>query len=129
MSIAQSGVLLLDILVPVRIVSEANSREHWRSASVRKKSHRSTAMLLCRAAHDWLAPNPSRNYRVLMTRIAPRTLDSDNLASGFKSCRDGIADAMGIDDGSPRIDWQCDQVKGEPHVYAARVRIWEVSNG
>ena len=124
-----TDVLLIDILVPVRIVSEANSRDHWRKSAVRKKSHRSTAMLLCRAAHNWQVPNPNRNYRVLMTRIAPRQLDDDNLASGFKATRDGIADAMGIDDGSPRIRWDYSQERGEPHVYAARVQIWEVRNG
>ena len=121
-----SDVLLIDVLVPVRIVSEANSREHWRKSAVRKKAHRSTAMLLCRAAHGWQVPTPGQRYRVLMTRIAPRQLDSDNLASGFKAARDGIADAMGIDDGSPLIDWQVAQEKGEPNVYAARVQIWEV---
>ncbi len=124
-----SDVLLIDILVPVRIVSEANQRGHWRKSAVRKKAHRSTAILLCRAAHNWQVPNPNKCYRVLMTRIAPRQLDDDNLASGFKACRDGIADAMGIDDGSPRIKWDYSQERGEPHVYAARVRIWEVRNG
>lgn len=121
-----SATLLIDVLVPVRIVSEANQRGHWRASAVRKKAHRSTAMLLCRAAHNWQVPNPNRSYRVLMTRIAPRVLDDDNLASGFKAARDGIADAMGIDDGSKRIKWEYDQQRGEPHTYAARVQIWSV---
>lgn len=127
-STASTGndVLLIDITVPVRLVSEANSHAHWRERQKRAKAHRSTAMLLCRAATEWQVPNPNRRYRVLMTRIAPRPLDSDNAVGACKHIRDGIADAMGIDDRSPLIDWQVSQERGEPNTYAARVRIWEV---
>jgi hypothetical protein len=97
-------------------------------AAVRKKAHRTSARVLCGAAVDWRLRSPSARYRVLMTRIAPRMLDSDNLASGFKAARDGIADAMGIDDGSPRIDWQVAQERGAVGVYAARVQIWEIAD-
>lgn len=116
--------LLIDILIPVRIVSEANMRGHWRQAAARKKAHRSTAMLMVRSAPGWCVPGPQERYIVEMQRIAPRMLDDDNLASGFKATRDGIADAMGIDDRSPLIEWRCTQQRGEPHTYAARVRVW-----
>ena len=48
-------------------------------------------------------------------------LDDDNLASGFKSTRDGVADWLGIDDGSKRLTWVYKQVKGPPKTYEAEV--------
>ena len=51
---------------------------------------------------------------VSMTRIAPRALDDDNLQTAFKSVRDGVADALGIDDRDPRVAWRYAQEKGKP---------------
>jgi hypothetical protein len=49
---------------------------------------------------------------VVMTRIAPRALDDDNLASALKHLRDGIADALGYDDRDPRVRYRCAQRRG-----------------
>ena len=111
------------VMLPLRIVSEANSRDHWRKASARKKIHRVCAHSLMRK-HP--APTTDGPVTITMTRIAPRTLDDDNLASGFKSTRDGIADWLGIDDGSSRLRWVCEQRKGK--AYAAEVVVtWEAT--
>jgi hypothetical protein len=54
-------------------------------------------------------------------------LDDDNLASGFKAARDGVADWLGIDDGSPRLSWRYGQRKSKPGEYAAEVSVeWEL---
>ena len=53
-------------------------------------------------------------WSVLMTRIAPRALDSDNLVSSMKAVRDGIADALGHDDRDARIAWECAQRRPTP---------------
>lgn len=53
-----------------------------------------------------------RRLIVTLTRVGPRTLDTDNLAGALKGVRDGVADALGIDDGDPRITWCYDQRKG-----------------
>jgi len=37
--------------------------------------------------------------------------------------RDGVADAIGIDDGSARIEWKYAQEKGKPKEYAVIVGI------
>ena len=37
--------------------------------------------------------------RIKLTRLAPRKLDSDNLAGSMKAVRDGIAEALEINDG------------------------------
>ena len=50
-------------------------------------------------------------------------LDSDNLASSLKAVRDGVADAMGVDDGCSRIQWCYAQRKGKPREYAVLVEI------
>ena len=60
---------------------------------------------------------------VSLTRISPGTLDDDNLAGGFKHIRDGISDALGIDDcPASGIEWQYwqEKVKGE---YAMSIAI------
>jgi hypothetical protein len=63
---------------------------------------------------------------ITLTRIAPRALDSDNLASGLKAARDGVADALGVDDGSSRIEWRYAQQRGKAGEYAVRVEIQAV---
>jgi crossover junction endodeoxyribonuclease RusA len=112
---------MTEVLVPVRTWSEANQRGHWGKRARRAKKQREAARLLVRAAR--FALPKSGNVRIMLTRIAPRALDSDNLASGLKAMRDGVADALGIDDGSGRIEWRCAQERGRPGEYAVRVQI------
>lgn len=103
---------------PTKIKSEANGREHWRVKAKRVKEHRRAALV---ALHGQV--NPRLPMVLTLTRIAPRKLDDDNLASGFKATRDGIADWLGIDDGDPRLTWRYAQRKGAPKEYAAEVVI------
>ena len=58
---------------------------------------------------------------IRLVRIAPRALDDDNLASAMKSVRDGVADALGMDDRDSRVLWLCDQESGRPSV---RVEVY-----
>lgn len=96
-------------------------RQHWRKAAARKKLHRLTARLVLQ---QYARPmGDSERFTITLTRVAPRKLDDDNLASGFKAVRDGVADWLGIDDGSPRIRWEYDQEKGTPGQYSARVDV------
>lgn len=63
-----------------------------------------------------------------MTRVAPsKGLDFDNLVSSAKACRDGIADALGVDDADARVTWHYAQRRGKPREYAVEVRV--VANG
>ena len=110
------------VLVPVRIESEANRRENFWTVAARKKNHRAQA-------NFWLSYNaqaPEPPCVITLTRIGPRTLDDDNLASGFKAFRDGVADWLGIDDGDKRLTWRYAQRKGKPKEYAAEVTIESV---
>ena len=60
---------------------------------------------------------------VVLTRVAPRRLDGDNLQSGFKAVRDGVADWLGVDDGNGLIDWQYVQRSGRPSEYAVEIEV------
>lgn len=95
--------------------SVANLREHHHAKAERMKAHR----LIGRSLGRRVAP-----VRILMpwavvvqlTRVAPRPLDDDNLASALKAVRDGVADALGVDDRDPRVVWLVDQRKGKAAV-------------
>ncbi len=50
--------------------------------------------------------------RVLLTRVSPRKLDSDNLQGAFKGIRDQVAEALDLDDGAEQWQWEYAQVAG-----------------
>jgi len=107
---------------PLRTVSEANVRTHWARRAKRAREQRRVAQVYTRAAlasHG--VPRPPLVIR--LTRIAERSLDSDNLAGAFKAVRDGIADALGIDDGDQRLTWLYQQEKADRGTYQVRVEI------
>jgi hypothetical protein len=109
------------VTLPLKIESLANLREHWRKRSKRAKEHRLMAWACLREADS--APRLLGPVVVTLTRIAPRELDDDNLAGGFKSVRDGVADYFGVDDRSPLIRWAYAQRKGAVKEYGAEVRV------
>lgn len=126
MSAAVSATtLLVAFTIPIRTVSEANKRGHWAGKANRAKAQRFAAN-----AHA-LAHLDARTRKLLLdgacmvtlTRVAPRALDSDNLATSQKAIRDGIADALSIDDRDERVTWQYAQYKGEPGQYCVDVEI------
>lgn len=98
-----------------------NSHKHWRVKAPIAKKYRADCYLLTKAAklrvdwdgivHVWIEfIPPSRHHR-----------DDDNLVAAFKSGRDGMADALGINDKRFRIHpWISDSTtKGG----AVRVRL------
>jgi hypothetical protein len=103
--------------VPLRIESVANLREHWSKRAKRAKMQRE--------AIGWHLgkARPALPCVVNLTRIAPRPLDGDNLQGGFKAVRDGIADWLGVDDGSESVGWVYRQRKGAPKQYAVEVEF------
>lgn len=100
----------MKILVPIRTVSEANSHTHWRARQGRAKHQRTVTKIYTTML--WRQPLP---VRITLTRLAPKTLDTDNLAISMKAVRDGIADSFGVDDGDPRYDWQYAQRKSKEY--------------
>ncbi len=118
----------IEVLLPVRTWSELNLRTHWRQRARRVAEQREDARILVRAG---LTGSPFRArvrprdqaLTVRLTRIAPRQLDSDNLAGALKAIRDGVADALGMDDGDSRFEWLYAQRRGRPGEYAVLVEI------
>jgi hypothetical protein len=111
---------MIRVQYPCKIVSEANLRQHWAKVANRKKIHRTQAW--AELSVIYVRPGPGR-YTVTLTRIAPRKLDSDNNVSAMKATRDGVADWLGIDDGSAYVEWKYAQEKGKPNEYAVRIEI------
>lgn len=107
------------VTLPLRTVSELNVRNHWarRANRVREQRFAACVALISRR------PLPALPVVVTLSRIAPRALDDDNLRGALKACRDGVADALGVDDRDPRVTWQYDQRRGGAREYAVGVRI------
>jgi hypothetical protein len=112
---SESSIPLLRVEAPIRTVSiNASLREHA-IASSRQRHYQKQAMI------NELVAKGSRSRRELlaalgiepdgihlfihMTRVAQTLLDDDNLAGAFKAPRDGVAQWLGIDDGSPLVRW------------------------
>ena len=103
------GLSLVDIFAPIIVVSEANLRGHWWSKDKRRREQRYAAAMVVRTYAPRLFL--SNVTHVTLTRYGVRLLDTDNLAGAFKAVRDGIADALGVDDGT--LPWQYDQLKSQ----------------
>lgn len=75
-----------------------NARKHWSVVARHKKLYRHTCWALTLAARpriDWVGP-----VYLWIELIPPdrRHRDDDNMVAAFKAARDGIADALGIND-------------------------------
>jgi hypothetical protein len=113
----------LVITLPIRLISEANSHQHWRLRQKRAKAQRSIVALRLREPLGSEFRNLRGPVVVTITRVAPRALDLDNAWSSAKHAIDGVADAFGIDDRDPRITWRVEQRRGAPKTYAVEIRI------
>ena len=106
--------------LPVALVSTANHREHPLAKARRIRALRTAARL--RAAGLVRGNGLELPLVVRIVRVAPRAhheLDRDNLENGAKAIRDGIADALHVDDRDPRLEFVVDQElvdRGAPFV-------------
>jgi hypothetical protein len=113
--------MVIVLTMPVVTVSEANSHTHWRVRAKRAKGQRGTTRALL-AAHAGKPPVPP--FAVHIVRIAPRGLDSDNLAGSAKHVRDGLADWADFDDKDERVAWTYGQESDPtPRTYGTRIEI------
>ena len=113
---------MIVVILPVKVVSEMNMRQHWSLKARRTSAQRDAVWLACRQklrAH----PLPAV---VTLVRIAPRELDDDNLRGAFKGVRDSVTKCLGlIEDRDPRVAWRYEQRRGKPKVYGIEIRIEE----
>lgn len=115
----------IEFTVPIKVVSEANLREHW-AVKAKRKTAQQVEMIVTLRNVLRQSPKVAFPCVVRLTRIGARRMDSDNLANGFKAVRDAIASVLGIDDGDPRITFQYDQEVIGKRQYAVKVQIQEV---
>ncbi len=110
---------LVWVEIPIALPSASNIHAHWRERHRRIKRQRLAVNLAFRssiltpglaAAGQALAAGSG--LRVLLTRVSPRKLDSDNLQGAFKGVRDQVAEALALDDGSALWQWDYAQVAG-----------------
>lgn len=116
--------MTVEIVVPVRTVSELNARSSWFQKHRRVKQQKDLTTLLLRSGVNRAKLRPP--YRVRMTRLAPGAIrDSDNLYSATKAIRDAIAAFLEVDDadlvGTPEVSWSVDQERQSS--YGVRIRI------
>ncbi len=96
-----------------RLVSLTNSREHHMAKARRAKQQRGDAKMAAIAALGRV--DTDRSWLITITRQGRRYMDTDNLASSAKHIRDGVADALDIDDGDARLHWKYWQVCPLPY--------------
>ena len=115
---------MIQIHIPYKLPSESNMNDHWRAKHSRKKKLQK--LLLSYWPSDF---TPFLPCIVTMTRISPRSLDSDNLRGAFKSIRDNISSKLipgkmaGMADSDPRIEWRYEQRHGKVKEYGLIIKI------
>lgn len=112
---------MIDFELPLKLTSLANERVHWAVKAKRARAQRQAAYAVCRQA---LIGNFALEPPMTITieRVGPRRLDSDNLAISAKHVRDGIADALGIDDGNPCLTWDYKQSTGNEYLVKITIK-------
>lgn len=118
-AIRQTRLGCIGVKLPLRLVSLTNQREHWATKARRAKAQRTPVALTLRA---WLV-GKKPPLEIMICRVAPRALDGDNLQAACKHVRDGVADALGVDDGHPGLTWRYEQHRGGPKEYAVIIEI------
>ena len=117
--------MTLRVVVPVRLVSEANARGSWHGGASRAAAQRKAVVQALRAQ----PAHPALPVTVRIVRAAPRALDDDNLQRAAKALRDGVADWLGVDDGDPRVSWHYAQATAREYhvVVTVERRAWELA--
>jgi len=110
---------MIEFTIPGAAPSTPNLREHWATKAKRVKAQRAA---VGRKMPKW-TEGPLLIVR--LTRVGPRPLDTDNLATALKGHRDAVAARLRVDDASPLVRWEYHQVKGEPAVVVQAWRIGE----
>lgn len=80
-----------------------NSRTHWGLKSRTAKSYRYACEILAKEQNVHKATWPDGEILIHLTFHPAGNPDDDNLEAAFKPGRDGIADAMGVDDGRFKV--------------------------
>lgn len=84
----------------MRLRNPLNVRRHWRAVHKDGQGKKSAALILMlQAAPPAAVTKDCKRWVVTIMRRGPRKMDDDGLSASAKYVRDGIAKALGIDDG------------------------------
>ena len=114
----------MKISMPIHLISEANNTEHWTVKHRRKKQIK----IIMRSAFN-RRKKPELPVKIIFTRVAPRSLDIDNLWHSMKTPIDTACDWLipglkpGHADSDKRIEIACKQRKGEVRQYSLEVEF------
>lgn len=103
------------VLLPLRTQSPNGQHGHWAALARRRKAERRWARVSTPAC-----PLPCT---VTLTRHSAGVLDDDNLRGALKGVRDGVADALGVKDNDPRVEWRYAQAKAPRGHYAVQIDL------
>lgn len=80
-----------------------NSRTHWRRKSALTKAHRALSKVLTLEALGGKPAPAFTGYTLIFHFKDARNRDDDNATASCKAYRDGIADALKVDDNTLRL--------------------------
>lgn len=121
---------MIRFTIPVKTPNPGNGDQGFFSrgaamarVSLRKKQ-RAAAHAAALAA-TWTPVPEAKAWRLSVTlkRHSAGKLDDDGLRAALKSIRDGIADAIGVDDGSSAVVWSYAQAKSKRGTTFVEVEI------
>lgn len=112
------------VLDGLRTVSELNRHEHWRGRQQRARRQRGGTRLRVALALP-RRPGEVASAEARLVRFGPGRLDDDNLQGALKAVRDGVADAVDIDDGDPRWTWTYHQERAAAWGVRVELKITE----
>lgn len=111
-AVIQSGrVLRLEVLLPIKLVSESNQHEHWSKKHERNVEQQAELWKYWRELVGSIKLAPP--LVIKLTRIGVNKLDDGNCAIAAKNVQDAIARILGMDDGDKLLKWEYDQIYGE----------------
>lgn len=117
----------------LRLVPEGNERENRYAKAKRIRDQKQIVAAFFRVKRPDRPPFP---LVVTITRLGPRALDSDNLASSGKHVRDAVATWLGVDDGVaertlidgvPQVEWRVAAEKSK--LYGVRIEMRAAARG
>jgi hypothetical protein len=109
----------LEIEIEMKTDAGPNDRGHFMARARKVKEQRNTVSLFVRAA----VHSPPENIVATLTLICPNEVDDDNVKGRLKAVRDGVADALGINDRSKRYTWKYAQERCARGRFGVRIRL------
>lgn len=113
--------------LPLTVRNESNLRSRWATRERAAEQRQVVGMALGNAMREFGLRRENVRLAVRLLRLYSgrgQAMDDDGLARAFKAVRDGVADALAIDDRNPRVVWVPDQQRSD--VTAVRIEFYRL---